>query len=195
MRKMDTRQLPDGCLVEQKMECRRLGAKLIGALEPNAREVCCRGMLASLECVGEGAGAGGPYRIALRPSWSWSDRPPRGRCESDPVKGEATFSASGGYARLVLKLADDVDSEVTAAGTPVLVIRFKQPIEIPVDAIAEAVRGYDRILARRDPRRHGDPAVAGAPGHRQHHDGGGDGSSSICCPIAGPAHRQAFRRT
>ena len=72
-----------------------------------------------------------------------------GRCETDPVKGEATFSAAGGYARLVLKLADEVDSEVTVAGS-ILVIRFKQPVDIPVDEIAEAVPGYVGS-ARRDP--------------------------------------------
>src|ERR1700729_1454376 len=57
------------------------------------------------------------------------------RSESDPVKGEATFSAAGGFARLVIKLADDVESEVTAAGS-ILVIRFKRPVDVPTDAIA-----------------------------------------------------------
>ena len=46
-----------------------------------------------------------------------------GPCQAEPVKGEATFSAANGYARLVLKLAEDVDTEVTAAGT-ILVVRF-----------------------------------------------------------------------
>ena len=68
---------------------------------------------------------------------------------ADPVKGEATFAASGGYARLVLKLAEDVDSEVTAAGS-IIVIRFKRPVDIPVDKIAEAVPSYVSS-ARRDP--------------------------------------------
>ncbi|MDE2601143.1 MAG: tetratricopeptide repeat protein [Bradyrhizobium sp.] len=72
-----------------------------------------------------------------------------GRCEIAPVKGEATFSAAGGYARLVLKLADEVDSEVTVAGT-ILVIRFKRPVDIPVDEIAGAVPDYVGS-ARRDP--------------------------------------------
>jgi tetratricopeptide (TPR) repeat protein len=71
------------------------------------------------------------------------------RCESDPVKGEATFSAAGGYARLVIKLADEVESEVTAAGS-ILVIRFKHPVDVPTDAIAEAVPDYVGS-ARRDP--------------------------------------------
>ena len=71
------------------------------------------------------------------------------RSETDPVKGEATFSAAGGYARLVIKLADEVDSEVTAAGS-ILVIRFKQPVDVPVEAIADAVPDYVGS-ARRDP--------------------------------------------
>lgn len=73
-----------------------------------------------------------------------------GVCRADSaVKGEATFSASGGYARLVLKLAEDVDSEVTTAGT-ILVIRFKHPVDIPVEAIADAAPDYV-ASARRDP--------------------------------------------
>jgi tetratricopeptide (TPR) repeat protein len=72
-----------------------------------------------------------------------------GYSESDPVKGEATFAASGGFARLVLKLADDVDSEVTTAGN-ILVIRFKRPVDIPIETIADAVPDYVSS-ARRDP--------------------------------------------
>ncbi len=72
-----------------------------------------------------------------------------GHSESDPVKGEATFAASGGFARLVLKLADDVDSEVTTAGN-ILVIRFKRPVDIPVETIADAAPDYVSA-ARRDP--------------------------------------------
>jgi len=68
---------------------------------------------------------------------------------ADPVKGEATFSAAGGYARLVLKLAEDVDSEVTTAGS-IIVIRFKSPVDIPVDQLSDAVPDYVGA-ARRDP--------------------------------------------
>jgi len=70
-----------------------------------------------------------------------------GRAES--VKGDATFSAAGGYARLVLKFAEDVGAEVTTAGT-IIVIRFKRPVEVAVDRLAEAVPGYVGS-ARRDP--------------------------------------------
>ena len=68
---------------------------------------------------------------------------------ADAIKGEATFAEAGGYARLVLKLAEDVDSEVTAAGS-IIVIRFKHPVDIPIDALPEAVPDYV-ASARRDP--------------------------------------------
>jgi len=70
-------------------------------------------------------------------------------CAADPVKGEAAFSASGGYARLVLKLAEDVNSEVTTAGS-IIVIRFNRPVDIPVDKLAESAPDYVSS-ARRDP--------------------------------------------
>jgi tetratricopeptide (TPR) repeat protein len=72
-----------------------------------------------------------------------------GVCRADPVKGEATFTAAGGYARLVLKLAEDVDSEVSTAGS-IIVIKFKRPVDIPVEQLADAVPDYVGS-ARRDP--------------------------------------------
>ncbi|MGY4480669.1 tetratricopeptide repeat protein [Bradyrhizobium sp. USDA 3364] len=67
----------------------------------------------------------------------------------DPVPGEATFSAANGYARLVLKLKEDVESEVTTAGS-IIVIRFKRPVQIPVETLSDAVPDYVGA-ARRDP--------------------------------------------
>ena len=72
-----------------------------------------------------------------------------GFCDADPVKGDADFTAGGGYARLVLKLTDDVESEVVTAGN-ILVIRFKRPVDIPIEGIADAVPDYISS-ARRDP--------------------------------------------
>ena len=72
-----------------------------------------------------------------------------GGCQAEPVKGEATFSTTEGYARLVLKLAEDVGSEVIAAGS-IVVIRFKQPVDIPVDKLAETAPDYVGSV-RRDP--------------------------------------------
>ena len=37
---------------------------------------------------------------------------------AEPIKGEATFSAGGGYARLVLKLAEDLLEGLKPAGRP-----------------------------------------------------------------------------
>ncbi|GEC14211.1 tetratricopeptide repeat protein [Nitrobacter winogradskyi] len=65
------------------------------------------------------------------------------------IRGEASLSAADGFARLVLKLNDDVDSDVTVAGA-VLVIRFKRPVDIPVGRISVAVPDYV-ASARRDP--------------------------------------------
>src|ERR1700752_3188975 len=61
--------------------------------------------------------------------------------QADPVKGEATLSAGGGFARLTIKLAEDVDTQVTAAGS-IVVIRFKRPVAIPVGRLPEAVPDY-----------------------------------------------------
>jgi tetratricopeptide (TPR) repeat protein len=72
-----------------------------------------------------------------------------GFAQTEAVKGTATFSAAGGYARLVLKLAEDVESEVSTAGS-ILVIRFKRPVDIPVEKLSDAVTDYVSS-ARRDP--------------------------------------------
>jgi hypothetical protein len=65
----------------------------------------------------------------------------QGLAQADPVKGEATFTASGGYARLVIKFAEYVDAEVTTAGS-IIVIRFKRPVDVPIDKLSDAVPDY-----------------------------------------------------
>src|SRR5216683_4527279 len=72
-----------------------------------------------------------------------------GVCQAEPVKGEATLTVAGFYSRLVLNLADYVESDVTTAGT-ILVIKFKRPIDIPIDRVFEAAPDYV-TSARRDP--------------------------------------------
>lgn len=67
----------------------------------------------------------------------------------DPVRGEATFTSGGGFARLVLKLAEDVESEVSTAGS-IIIVHFKRPVDIPVDKLSDAVPDYVGS-ARRDP--------------------------------------------
>jgi tetratricopeptide (TPR) repeat protein len=74
---------------------------------------------------------------------------PSQSARAQAVKGEASLAVSGGYARLVLKLAEDVESEVAMAGT-ILVVRFKRPIDISVDGLSDAAPDYVGS-ARRDP--------------------------------------------
>jgi hypothetical protein len=68
---------------------------------------------------------------------------------AQPIKGDASFSASQGFARLILKLDEDVESEVVTAGS-ILVIRFNKQVDIPVDKLSDAVPDYVGS-ARRDP--------------------------------------------
>lgn len=68
---------------------------------------------------------------------------------ADAVRGEASFSAGGGFARLIIKLGEDVPSEVTTAGS-ILIIRFDRPVDVPVDRVPEGAPDYVNS-ARRDP--------------------------------------------
>jgi tetratricopeptide (TPR) repeat protein len=73
-----------------------------------------------------------------------------GRAQAaEPVKAEAVFSSGGGFARLVVKFAEDVGSEVVTAGS-IIVIRFERPVDVSVDKVADAVPDYVGS-ARRDP--------------------------------------------
>jgi tetratricopeptide (TPR) repeat protein len=76
-------------------------------------------------------------------TWSGASR------AADPVKGEATFSASGGYARMVLTLSREAGAEVGTAGS-IVVIHFNRPVDISVDKLSDAVPEYVGS-ARRDP--------------------------------------------
>src|SRR5712672_3097214 len=100
------------------------------------------------------AGARTARRCLIGPSWLAAalvliGSTLSGVCQAPPVKGEAAVSVGGGYARLVLKLAEDVESEVTAAGS-IIVIRFKRAVDIPVDRLYEGAPDYI-ASARRDP--------------------------------------------
>ena len=59
----------------------------------------------------------------------------------DPVKGEATFTASGGFARLTFKFSEDIATDVTTAGS-IVVIHFERPVAITADRLAESVPDY-----------------------------------------------------
>src|ERR1700758_4530110 len=59
----------------------------------------------------------------------------------EPVKGEASFSSGGGFARLVFKFAQDVATEVSSAGS-IVVIRFERPVALTADRLAESAPDY-----------------------------------------------------
>src|SRR5688572_18590688 len=65
------------------------------------------------------------------------------------VKGEASIATTGGYGRIVIRLAIPVESQVRMS-SGVLVIAFKQPVDVPVDRITAGAREYIGA-ARRDP--------------------------------------------
>src|SRR5258706_7607831 len=54
---------------------------------------------------------------------------------ADPVKADVSVNMTGGYARIVFRLSEDIDADVRAAGG-ILVISFKQPVEVAVDRIS-----------------------------------------------------------
>jgi tetratricopeptide (TPR) repeat protein len=65
------------------------------------------------------------------------------------VRGEASITATGGYGRLVIHMAREVEARARLTGN-VLVIEFKQPVDVPVDRLAAGARDYIGA-ARRDP--------------------------------------------
>jgi tetratricopeptide (TPR) repeat protein len=65
------------------------------------------------------------------------------------VKGEATLTTSEGYGRLVIKFADFVDAQVRQAGG-ILIITFKQPVDVPVGRVATGAGDWIGAV-RRDP--------------------------------------------
>ncbi len=70
-------------------------------------------------------------------------------CRAEPIKGEATLAASAGYARLIVKLDEDIGSEVSVAGA-IVVIRFKRPVDIAIDKLSVTAPDYVGT-ARLDP--------------------------------------------
>jgi tetratricopeptide (TPR) repeat protein len=65
---------------------------------------------------------------------------------ADPINGEITVTTDRGYARLLIKLDEEVEAKVTTSGT-VLIISFKKPVSIPVERIN--ARAPDYISAAR----------------------------------------------
>jgi tetratricopeptide (TPR) repeat protein len=68
---------------------------------------------------------------------------------ADPVRGEMTVSTEGGYARLLIRLEEQVDAKITTSGT-VMIISFKKPVSVPVERISSRAPAYISA-ARQDP--------------------------------------------
>ena len=65
------------------------------------------------------------------------------------MRGEASVTTTGGYGRLVIRFAAEVESQVRLSGG-VLIVQFKQPVNVPVDRITVGATDYIGA-ARRDP--------------------------------------------
>ena len=66
-----------------------------------------------------------------------------------PVKGDIAVNTAGGYARMVFTLAEETEAEVRLANG-IVIIAFKQAVDVPVDRIPMQAPGYVNA-ARRDP--------------------------------------------
>jgi hypothetical protein len=69
--------------------------------------------------------------------------------EAEPFKATVTADVSGGYARLVFSLSDEIDATAHIAGN-VLIVAFDRPIAITVDRLPAQLSDYVGA-ARRDP--------------------------------------------
>jgi tetratricopeptide (TPR) repeat protein len=65
------------------------------------------------------------------------------------VRGEASVTTTDGYGRLLIRLAIPIESQVRMSGG-ILVIQFKQPVDVPLDRITAGATEYIGA-ARRDP--------------------------------------------
>jgi tetratricopeptide (TPR) repeat protein len=72
-----------------------------------------------------------------------------GSAVAQAVRGEASVNTAGGFARLEIRLAKEVESQVRISGN-VLVIQFKQPVDVPVNRITVGATAFIGA-ARRDP--------------------------------------------
>ena len=71
------------------------------------------------------------------------------RSQAQGVRGEASVTTTGGYGRIVIRTAAEIESQVRMT-SGILVIQFRQPVDIPVDRLGAAASEYIGA-ARRDP--------------------------------------------
>ena len=72
-----------------------------------------------------------------------------GSSATGPIKGDITVDLSGGYARLIFAMSDDVDASVHTSNN-VLIISFVQPVQVSVDRLPTQAPDFIGA-ARRDP--------------------------------------------
>lgn len=65
------------------------------------------------------------------------------------IKGDVSVSTSGGFARIVLRFAEEVETDVRASNN-IVVITFKTPVDVGVDRVNIGAAGYVSA-ARKDP--------------------------------------------
>jgi tetratricopeptide (TPR) repeat protein len=65
------------------------------------------------------------------------------------IRGEASVTTTGGFGRIVIRFATEMEAQVRLSGS-VLVVQFKQPVDVPVDRITAGATDYIGA-ARRDP--------------------------------------------
>lgn len=68
---------------------------------------------------------------------------------AEPIPGELSFNGDGGFLRLVLRFPRAVETQVRLSNS-ILVISFKEPVDVPVDRINLGATDYIGA-ARRDP--------------------------------------------
>lgn len=73
----------------------------------------------------------------------------RALAQDSAIKGDVSVSASGGFARIVLRFAEEVETDVRASNN-IIVVSFKKPVDIGVDRVNVGAAGYVSA-ARRDP--------------------------------------------
>jgi tetratricopeptide (TPR) repeat protein len=71
------------------------------------------------------------------------------RAQSLPIKGTVALSQQSGFARVIVKLDEDVETDVTTTGN-IMLMRFKRPVALAFESLDTAAPDYVGAV-RRDP--------------------------------------------
>ncbi|HVX98290.1 MAG TPA: tetratricopeptide repeat protein [Pseudorhodoplanes sp.] len=71
------------------------------------------------------------------------------RAQGQPIKGQIQVSVANGYGRIVIHLAEEVESEVKVAGG-IIVVTFQRPVDVNIESVTAGMADYISA-ARRDP--------------------------------------------